>query len=1544
MNKVLKIILSVISSIIIFIVMIPIFAGLMLQIDLVQNYIVKKVSVFLTNKAGCEISIGRVNLDLFTNAMLSDVYMADHSGDTLIYAKEVSAKIDGINFITGKINLGTVNLNQAQCNLYRDSSGMMNIQRVFDGFKSENPKPSTMDFDMNVRQLNVLNTRFRMKFFGCPDQEYGVNFQDMDVAKIYFQAENIKVFNYDVRFAISHMSLREKSGFQLSDFNSSSVVVNETGLRFDNVHFISPRSDIKLSRLHMLYDSWWAYQNFIHDVRFDVVMEPSMVSYKTISAFTPRPTNINSVVFLTAVMNGPVSNMTGEVYDARVLNTYINAGFRIQGLPDVDNTVFNINLKSLKTQAKDIETIFADITDGQTLSSIESILKNSGDISLVGKFDGKINNFTTKAALSTNVGSVLGDLRLTRVAKNSQINENAIKLVGSTSSLGVNMGKLLGVDKLGNVSFNANVDVLLGDDDVDLNTHGVIEKFVWNSRVYDKVVMDGNFSGRKFTGHVKSYDKALNFETDGMFDFNSDIPSYNFEMDLYNANLVEIGVNHRDPVSELSAKIKAHASGTTLDNANGWLIIDDILYVNQIDTVRAGKVSMESVNNAQLKKFVLNSDFADIELKGEYSYSDMFTYLKKTISRYIPSLKSESQLALNQRSVSIADALPNFGGVASQEDQRNVPYLTDDNQSGQDDSGYYMIKLNVKQANNVASIFMPGLQLAKGTQLTFYFNPRIDKFNLNFSSDFIERQNNLIENLTINSRNYQDSVTVLVKADYLGIGNMDIPNLMVDGAVKNNMINIEASFSDSEAGSAGLINTQTFFNTDEYNNKVMLNTRIYPSIVKINNRVWNVSECSVDIDSTLIAINNFIIESQDQRLKIDGLLGGSDQDTIAVNVDNLDISPLSFLVENLGYGLSGMMNGQAKGVNVLNNPKLFAKLDLRSLAVNQDSLPDVTFLSVLDNNRNNIKMSVVTKSGYMPVKGYYNLKQKYFDVDMNFDSIKMSLLEPILQGILINSSGWANANLNLSGVGSKINLNGDIDVKDYSVQIGFTKARYKLENTKVSVKNNRFELPNTKITDGINGSGTLSAWFDSDYFKNLRFNVVAIFENLLALDTKPTDQELFYGKVFGSGAFKVWGDEQTVNMDIVATSADNSVFVLPLPDVASISEADFISFVPPASNDSTATKITKRELRNRIKEMLDEKVSSQLKINMILNVMPNALAQIIMDEQTGSMVEGRGEGQLIMSVNPNNNQFTMNGQLEIQSGIYRFVLPDIALDKRFNIQNGGQIIWNGDPANPIINVNAVYSLKTSLATLQAGNVGGGSGGYVNVDCGINLSGNMLSPDIKLSISAPSAPAEVQNLISNLINTQEATTTQFVSLLLNRSFLPDFSNANVGTMTSSLVGATLSEFLSNQISSLISNNKFNFRFGYRLGDNTMPGDEVNVEFGSEIIENVLSVEVGGNFNSGNNINSNASPFSGDANLTWTINKAGTLKLKGFTRPIERFDETQGLQESGVGVYFRQDFQNLRDLKARYKKWRQEVKQKRQSAQEKRFKQKGKRDVS
>ena len=122
-----------------------------------------------------------------------------------------------------------------------------------------------------------------------------------------------------------------------------------------------------------------------------------------------------------------------------------------------------------------------------------------------------------------------------------------------------------------------------------------------------------------------------------------------------------------------------------------------------------------------------------------------------------------------------------------------------------------------------------------------------------------------------------------------------------------------------------------------------------------------------------------------------------------------------------------------------------------------------------------------------------------------------------------------------------------------------------------------------------------------------------------------------------------------------------------------------------------------------------------------------------------------------------------------------------------------------------------------------------------------------------------------------------------------------------------------------VSNWLSSSDYNVVIRYRP-KSELTSDEVDFGLSKSLINNRLFVEVEGNYLIDNKqaVNSSMSNFMGEAYITYLIDRAGTLKLKAFTQTIDRFDENQGLQETGIGVYFKEDFDNFRDLRRRIRR--------------------------
>lgn len=1488
MKKALKFILSFISVIIILVVSVPIILSMLLQVSVIQNFAVDKVTEMLSAKAKTKMSISHIDIEFFSKVVIDDVYIEDQRGDSMIYLNKLRVGIDGINFLNGKISLGVVDIKKGECNLYKDSLGVMNVQHVFDNFKPEIPDPNPPNFQMTVREVNLNDFHFSLDDYTVEPQQYGVNFKQMEFNKIHFQARNVNIFNYDVRLAIEHLTFRDRSGFYLQHLSSAQCGVNETGMRFERLRMETQSSVLQFGHLYLLYDNWYAYNDFVNKVTIDADIKLSRLSYRTLSYFTRQPDKIPTVIEIAGRVRGAIPNLHGYLSDVSTQNTNMRVSFSVMGLPDINRTRFTIALDNLVTNAHDIETLYGEFSGGKNLGNVSPILERSGTIGVNGTFEGLLKEFKATAHVTTKQGMLDASLKVLPDSLRS------VNFIGQLRTAGYELGQSLSVKDLGRIAFDANVNIAIsGNKDASIITTAKVANLGFAGYNFSGISIDGKFVGKTYEGSVISDDPNCDFSANGFFDLTQAIPAYNFEMDLHNANLAALGLNKRDSISLLTAKFAATGTGTKLDDINGTTSIDRIQYINHLDTVRTGAIKILSENSDSTKSMTMLSDFADIQLSGTNSYSEIFRYLGQAFQRYVPSFPDAEAVVKGEQSKKLVSIQPPV--------KRYTP-------------GSYQLDATIKMANNVASIFVPGLEISEGTRLEFLFDPLLDKFRLVLNSDFIGLGRESLKKLDLKSYNSADSILFRMTAKVCEAAGLYLPNFVVSGIVQNNKLEVGVDFDNPLDGTNAKLRTLTsIYRTAE--DMPQIKVALSPTVISLEDRKWNIAPSSVLLDSTGVTINNFMVENDEQLLAVNGRLGDKQRDSLAVHVVNFDVAPLSLLTEPLGYRFSGRINGDAKGYSLFKNMNFNALFKFSDLKINDYSLGNPRFFSKWDADNKLIKLGVESDNGTIPVYGYFDVPHSKFEVHIKFPTFDMALIEPLVKGILIDTHGVAAVDLTLSSGVAMPSLDGTIDIENYRVKVGYTKAEYALSG-RVDVKNSCFEAKGLPLTDNNAGSGTLAeAYLRTKFFKDLDFGVNINFKNLLALNTTISDNDIFYGKAYGTGNFKISGNERSTSMVIVAETALSSEFYLPFTGVANIEEASFITFVDPFRKKETQEQ---QGYRNSFRKIVNTiTYTNDLDIKISLRVLPNTKAQIsLVNQYMGNKIDGRGDGQFNMHINPNQEIFTMNGSYDITKGGYKLSLGTI-FDKQFMINAGSTIAWTGDPADPEVNVDAAYKVKTSMVPLGYDNT-------VTVNCGINLTGKLFSPQMQLSITAPGADPETRNLLRNTLNTEEAVSNQFFSLFLAGSFMPDMGAAAMGSMSGSLAGATGFEFLSNQLSNLISSDKYNIKVGYRPRTE-YTSDEFNFDFETEIIPNKLSLELGGNYNTGNGQEYRNTPFSGDAYLTWWLNKTGTLKLKGFTRVIERFDETQGLQESGLGVYFRQDFQTLTELKQKWKAWRESLKQ-------------------
>lgn len=1486
MRRIVNILAKMVSAIVLALIFLPLLVALLFEIPAVQNFVAREATEIISRKLGTRISIDRVDIGLFYRVSLDGFYVEDFQRDTLLYAGRLDARIKSLGLFGGGLVFSRAELSDARFCLRETPDGEMNIKQVVDKLSKKDKARAEGKFRLEIERLETDGLDFCMERLEHRNPSYGVDFADMHLIDIRAELKNFTIDGPVIHTDIGRLAMRERSGFVVEDLAGCLCIANGC-IDIREGHIRTAKSNIELPSLSLIGLDWALYKNFVEEVDITAQVVNTTLSSDDIAYFSPKMKDWHlTLTDVNADVSGPVADMSGSLRSVRTgADTKLSVDFAAQGLPDVGKGHFKADISELTTSAADVDRLAAALTGKNLPDEVLRIAKNAGKIGLTGKFDGTLTAFAADAALATEIGGATCLLQV------SSLRDGCRGVLGDVKTSSLQLGELLENDLLGPLSLNVHVNGELSSEHSDAEVSGEILRLGINGYDYDSLRMKGHLVNREFNGLIEARDRNLRFDFRGLLDLNDEQrPRYDFALDLEEANLAALGVNRRDSVSVLAARIAARAVGRTLDDLNGIIFVRDVSYRYNDRELAADSVVIVGRNSLSDKFIRLRSDFVDADYEGKTSYKEVFAYLQQRFRDYVPTLD---------------------GGPGWQAQHPDTVELAD---------GYSQLTVNVRKINPLVNAVSPGLQIADGSQLLLRINPANDKLSFEAASDYIERGRMLVTRLNLDAHNRGDSLVFAASTKDLYLNSFHMSRVGMSGGAKDNKLELITDFADTIGDVSGRIGFRSEFARGRGPAGRQIDLRLTPSYISRGEKTWNIYTDGITADTSRIRIDRFRMVNAGQQLLLDGVVSRRLQDSVQLTLHNFELAPFSQFTSSMGYRVDGRTNGSATMKAVLGAGEVQADIVVDSISINDLAVPSIWLRSRWDFIQNRAGILVQQRENLDTlVRGFYAPSQKRYYARATLDAVELSALDPLLKGVVERTGGNADVDIALRGSGKEANLSGQIAVRDFTTTVDFTQVTYTMPRAVIEVKNNHLIAEGVPLYDPEKNEGLFSIDLNLEHLSNIFYSVKVLPKELMVLNTTSKDNDLFYGRIFASGSATIAGSKGGVKMDIVATTEGDSEFYMPLSGQSNAKTADFVTFVTPEQIDTTDYLVRKKLLFQQ-QGRKKEAAGSTMDITMALNVQDNTAFQLVIDPTVGSALKGRGNGMLNLHINPGNGIFNMYGDYTLIEGSFLFSLQNI-ITKKFIIESGSMIQWTGEPVDARLDINAVYKLKTSLQpllnTVTASSDDDQSGSRISdrsvpVDCKIHIGGRLSNPQLDFSVVVPVTDIETQAAVASVLNTQEAQAQQFISLVA----LGTFSNSGSANIGASSGVATGLEMLTNQLTNWFSTDDYRIILNYRAGSE-MTGDEVDFGFSTNLINNRLLVEVEGNYIIDNKqaVSNNVSNFMGEAHVTWLIDKSGNLRLKAFTQTIDRFDENQGLQETGIGISYKEDFNNFKDLKQR-----------------------------
>ncbi|NDV59955.1 translocation/assembly module TamB domain-containing protein [Bacteroides sp. 519] len=1440
-----------------------------------------------------KVEISRINAGLLNRIIIDDLLVEDQSGKEMLKVSRLSAKYEILPLLQKKISISSVQLFGFNIQLNKASSEAdLNFKFILDAFASNDSIKKAPNIDLRINSLIIRRGSLAYDVNSIKETPGKFNPQHI---KLYNILGNIslKAFRNDtINAQIKRFSVDEQSGLELRKL-SMKVLGSETNMTIENFEVGLPGTLLKMDTLRMDYDSLGSFNHFVTDVNFSFRMLPSYVTLQDIAPFVPVFNNFKEKLHLELDAHGTVNQLKCPRLFVRSGNQLrISGKVDFQDLSDPENAFIYGKLSNLSANREGIDFLVRNFS--KHYSETPPIFSRLGNTAFNGEITGYFTDLVTYGTLNTDLGSVKGDVKFTSDKQN-----NLFSYSGTIVSEKFELGKWLNNEKWGEISYKMDIKSNSSHNAYpNLALKGDIQSVEYSGYEYNNIVLDGEYKNGGFDGAFKLDDENGFVFINGHINMNEKIPVFNFyaNIDHFRPHNLKITPNYQD--SEIALKINANFTGGNIDEMIGSINVDSVSYTSPNNSYFIDNINVSANNYNNKNILTLHSEILDVKVEGKYSYLTLPNSIMTLVSQYLPSVFP-----------------PKKNTVKNKND--------------------FNFDIDIYNVDVLREIFNIPITIYSNAEIKGYYNDYANRFKIDVNVPQIEYGNYLLESGLISCDNALNVLNGEIRVtSHRKNGSVSIA---LDTEIKDDKLTASINWGNNSAVtySGHLEATAKFNRLNE--NAPSFNTQIdiKPTEIILNDTIWNVHQSKISLEDKKIHVDNFLFSKEGQFLLIDGYASDDMNSLLNVKLQDINISYVFDIFNLRSIDFQGMASGTATAHSLLKNPVMNTSLSVRRFCFNDTYLGEMDITGRWDGDEMGIYLDAVINEKDIAenkVSGYiFPLKPKSgIDLDIHAKNINLAFMREYLNGITPDINGRGSGNVRLYGGFSSLNIVGKAKANaTFKVDVLDT---YFTLNDSIQMLKEEISFNNASFSDLEGHKGSVNGYLRHKNFKNMNYRFQVNANNMLVMNTHETPDMPFYGKIYGTGNATLRGNMDALTVDAGITTNRNTTFVYTLAESASAVSNQFIKFVDktPGRNIDYEKQLSGFELAQQKKKKSEEKKGEMdIKLNIVVDANPEANVRIIMDPISGDYISGKGSGNLRAEYY-NKGDIRMFGNYYISQGVYKFSLQEV-IRKDFIINQGSNIIFNGNPGDATMDIQAIYTVNSASLSDLIPERGTGElikRNNVRVNCLMNLTGVLYRPTIKLGIELPNEREEIQELVHNYVSTDEEVNMQILYLLgIGKFYTPSniASTQNSNVMTS-VLSSTLSGQLNNVLSQFLENKNWNFGTNLSTGERGWTDIELEGVLSAQLLNNRLLIN--GNFGYRENPLSETN-FVGDFDAQWLLIPSGDLRLKAYNQTNDRYFTRSNLTTQGIGILFKKDFDRWGDL---FLNWRNKQKKKAEESKE------------
>ena len=1437
-----------------------------------SNILEKTVSQ--ATKAHTEI--GRIEIGLFNRVIINDFLLYDQKGDTLLYASKLSASVDLVPLLKGRLSFSAAQLFNPLINLSRDDeSAPLNCQFVFDALKSDSSKESRTP-DISIRSLIIRRGQFRYNLLSTPPTSSSpfdhISLHNLS-AHLMFDMHPETTDLYLKRLSFSQtaapslkaLSFRMKATGRNIDINRLSLKLNQSDITLD--------ARARLSK----NDSTGNTLQDINITSLDATIVPSELSYYARGAqYFNHPVNIKADHL----------KYEGKTFLADNLQARMNGMLTGSLTGSINSSAADTT--GLSFQLHTTQEFYHHLQEAGV--AIPEVFRNVAYLDGKGMID--YRDADKYAAITGLFTSDLGEFHVNYTDRDG-------KGEGTLKTGAFNVGKLAGNDNLGFIS--AEMAMTASHTGTSLTEAAgtfKVGKLEYKGYPYSAITGDAKYNAalsNQLSVNLTVNDPNIRGFADGTLSTDGSAPS-TARLQIDEMRPADIHLTDRLGPSSVSFNVTADISKLTTAKGYpyGTVMLSDFVLRQETDSLQPAYYYLHRMRTtADAERITLAGDFGQAELKGHFDMSTIASSVSTLIARHLPTLPWP--------------------------DSKETTTVRPDNA--------FTLQAFINDTRWLNKVFGIPVNVYQPATLQATVNDRQSEYKADITLPSFTYNGSYYEDAEMHLwQEKTDSDMLKAEAIIKRINNEGQPQQWeLQAEAADNHLKADVAFTDNgQRALHGELHTDTRFYVDsEGNNEAQ--TTVHPSVITIDETKWFIQPADIVYSKNRLVFDHLSIENGQQHISINGVGTDNTADSISVSLQGVDVAYILDLVDFHSVDFAGTASGRAVVSALFGEPQAEAFLTVDDFLFESGRMGTLQAHASVNQTDQQIDIDAVSKDidGHTVIRGYVSPWRNDMDLFIEAHDTRLEFVEgfcsSFMSNVMARASGWTR----VAGDLKHINLEGDM-VASGPLTITPLNTTYYLNNDTIKLVPNEILFHSDTVYQSPVKAGehvsshyaVVNGAVHHRELKDISYDIDIMARNMLVADL-PLDEVSFAVTAFASGQCTISGNDDRCMIEAELTPEQGSVVSYNAASPEAINSQEFVKWKTPTptwDDDHGNTTGRRTGLSAGVASTSFEPSASDLHMNLIIHANPSACLRIIMDNSTGDDITLFGNGTLRAQYH-NNGAFNLYGNYIVDHGTYKLTIQNV-IKKDFQFLAGSSLAFRGEPYEATLELNARYTVNgVPLSDLQLGR--SFTSNNIRVDCKMNISGTPLAPHVDFSFDLPTIGNDAKQMIYSLINSEEEMNQQVLYLLaIGRFYGQQNNNADAASQQSqaslamqSILSGTISQQINNLLSSMVNNRNWNFGASITTGDEGFYNAEYEGLLQGRLLNNRLIFD--GQFGYRDNANATSS-FIGDFDLRYLLTPNGNVSVRVYNQTNDRYFTRNSLTTQGLGIILKKDFQSLRDL--------------------------------